>query len=197
VLPPLPYATDALEPHISQKTLSFHHGKHHAGYFAKLNALIAGHEEYEDLSLSEMVVAAARRFDSPVFDNAAQAWNHTFYWNSLSPRGGGEPKGRLADRIRADWGDFAALRQQLVEAANGQFGSGWAWLVVEDGHLRVVKTHDAGTPITGRARPLLTIDVWEHAYYLDYQNQRDAYVDAVVDHLLDWEFASQNLPGTL
>jgi Fe-Mn family superoxide dismutase len=193
-LPPLPFAADALEPYISANTLSFHHGKHHAAYFAKLNGAIASRPEYSGLSLVEVVLAAARRNDAAVFDNAAQAWNHTFYWNSLSPRGGGAPTGRLADRVRADFGDFTALRRQLADAANGQFGSGWAWLVVEDGRLRVEKTPNAATPITGRARPLVTIDVWEHAYYLDYQNRRDAYVDAVLDHLIHWEFAQDNLP---
>jgi len=195
VLPPLPFALDALAPHISADTLALHHGKHHAGYFTKLNAAITERDEYAGLSLAEVVVHAARRTEPAVFDNAAQAWNHTFYWNSLSPRGGGEPTGALADRIRADFGDFAGLRQALAGAANGQFGSGWAWLVIEDGRLRVEKTSNAGTPITGRARPLLTIDVWEHAYYLDYRNRRDTYVDAVLDHLLHWDFARDNLPG--
>lgn len=193
-LPPLPYALDALAPHISADTLALHHGKHHAGYFQKLNEAIASRSEYDERSLVEVVQTAATRHDRSVFNNAAQAWNHTFYWHSLSPEGGGEPSGVLADRIRADFGDFAALRTALAEAANGQFGSGWAWLVVEDGHLRVEKTANAETPITGRARPLLTIDVWEHAYYVDYQNRRDEYVDAVLDHLIHWDFALDNLP---
>lgn len=194
VLPALPYATDGLAPHIGRATLELHYGKHHAGYFKKLNAAVENRAEYDGLSLVEVVVAAAKAADQPVFDNAAQAWNHTFYWHSLTPSGGGgEPNGALADRIRADFGDFSALRQELAEAAKGQFGSGWAWLVVEDGRLRVEKTGNAATPITGRAQPLLTIDVWEHAYYLDYQNRREEYVDVILDHLIDWNFARDNL----
>jgi Fe-Mn family superoxide dismutase len=192
-LPPLPYPIDALEPHISNRTLSFHHGKHHAGYVEKLNDLVADAPEYSGMSLTDVIATAARRNDSDIFNNSAQAWNHTFYWRSMHPRGGGAPQGRLADRVRADFGSFEALHKQLAEAAGGRFGSGWAWLVVDEGNLRVVTTPNAETPITGKARPLLTIDVWEHAYYLDYQHQRADYVAAVLDHLINWDFALENL----
>jgi Fe-Mn family superoxide dismutase len=192
-LPPLPYANEALEPYISAKTLSFHYGKHHAGYFEKLNNALTGNKNYASTSLADVIATAFKASDTLVFNNAAQAWNHTFYWHSMRPGGGGEPSGKLADRVKSDFGNFANLRRQLAEAANGQFGSGWAWLVNEDGKLRVTKTPNADTPITGRGRPLLTIDVWEHAYYLDYQNRRVDYVTAVLDHLINWDFAAENL----
>lgn len=193
-LPPLPWQPAALEPHISARTLSFHYDKHHATYVERLNGLVTKNAAYEDRTLPEVIRLAAMNHDTPVFNNAAQTWNHTFYWQSLQPGGGGEPTGALADRVRKDFGSFATLRQQLTDAANNQFGSGWAWLVADDGVLRVLRTGDAETPVTTKARALLTIDVWEHAYYLDYQNRRTDYVTAVLDHLLNWEFAADNLP---
>lgn len=193
-LPALPWNPGALEPYISARTLSFHYDKHHATYVERLNGLVANIPAYEGRALLEVIRLAAERKDAPVFNNAAQAWNHTFYWQSLRPGGGGEPTGALADRVRKDFGSFAALRQQLADAANSQFGSGWAWLVSDDGVLRVMKTSNAETPVTTTARALLTIDVWEHAYYLDYQNRRVDYVTAVLDHLLNWDFAAANLP---
>jgi Fe-Mn family superoxide dismutase len=193
-LPPLPWPDSALDPVISAKTISFHWGKHHRGYVDALNGLLKG-GPLEGKSLEEIVRAstsdAALR---PVFNNAAQAWNHTFYWKSLRPAGGTAPGGLLAERIGASFGSLDALKKELVSAGLGQFGSGWAWLVAEGASLKVVKTANADTPITTGMTPLLVLDVWEHAYYLDYQNRRKDYLTAVVDGLLNWEFAAANLP---
>ena len=192
-LPPLPYAEDALEPHISAKTMGFHYGKHHKGYVDKLNKAVEG-KKLADMKLEEVIAEAAKDpAMASTFNLAAQTWNHTFYWKSMEPKGGDEPKGKLADMIHADFGGFEGFKKEFGDAANGQFGSGWAWLVVEGGKLKVVKTGNADTPIARGGKPLLVIDVWEHAYYLDYQNKRADYLAAVIDKLLDWEFAAQNL----
>lgn len=192
-LPPLPYADNALEPLISANTLSFHYGKHHKGYVDNLNKLIAG-TEYADLPLEKIVTAVAGKADKvALFNNAAQAWNHTFYWHSLKPKGGGEPPAALKQRIEASFGSVEACKKELATAAVSQFGSGWAWLVADGDKLKAVKTGNADTPLTSGMKPLLTIDVWEHAYYLDYQNRRADYVNAVLDKLINWEFALQNL----
>ena len=190
--PGLPYVIDALEPHVSARTLEFHHGKHHKAYVDKLNAAIAG-TDYENHSLEAIILAAQTAGDKGVFNNAAQAWNHTFLWSSMSPAGGGAPEGALADAIEASFGDLAGFREQFKASAMGQFGSGWTWLVQRGGALEIVSTGNAETPLTDGATPLLTLDVWEHAYYLDYQNKRDAYVDTFLDKLINWEFAAQNL----
>jgi len=190
-LPDLPYAADALEPHISRQTLEFHHGKHHKAYVDKLNAAIDG-TDYEGRSLEAIIAASHKAADTGVFNNAAQAWNHTFLWNSMSPTGGGEPSGALAEAINARFGDLAGLRKKFKAAALGQFGSGWTWLVRKGGTLEVVSTGNAETPLTDGSTPLLTLDVWEHAYYLDYQNKRDAYIDAYLDSLMNWDFAAHN-----
>ena len=190
-LPDLPYAVDALEPHISATTLEFHHGKHHKAYVDKLNAAIA-RTDYEGHTLEYIVAASHEVSDAGVFNNAAQAWNHTFLWHSMSPTGGGEPGGALADAIDARFGDLAGFREKFKAAALGQFGSGWTWLVQKGGTLEVVNTGNAETPLTEKSAPLLTLDVWEHAYYLDYQNKRDAYIDAYLDKLINWDFAVQN-----
>ena len=188
-LAPLPWAPDALEPHIGRRTVELHYGKHHRGYLDKLRAAIEGKPEAEQ-DLEQLV----RTSQGHVFNMAAQVWNHDFYWRSLTPDGGGKPEGELLARIERDFGSFAACRERLAEVATGHFGSGYAWLAAgRDGRLRVLATHDAENPLGGGLSPLLTIDVWEHAYYLDVQNERDRYVDAVLDHLLDWEFAAQNL----
>jgi Fe-Mn family superoxide dismutase len=197
-LPPLPWPDTALDPVISAKTLSFHWGKHHKGYVDALNGLIKG-TPLEGKSLEEIVRASASASSSdaamrPVFNNAAQAWNHDFYWKSLRPKGGAAPGGLLAERIAASFGSLDALKKELVGAGMGQFGSGWAWLVAEGTSLKVVKTANADTPVTTGATPLLVLDVWEHAYYLDYQNRRKDYLSAVVDGLLNWDFAASNLP---
>jgi Fe-Mn family superoxide dismutase len=188
-LPPLPYAKDALAPHISPETIDFHYGKHHQAYVTKLNELLAGKPEASK-SLEEIVKGAQ---PGPVFNNAAQVWNHTFYWNSMKPKGGGKPTGAIAAQIDSSFGSYDAFRKELTEAALTQFGSGWAWLVKDGGKLKVVKTPNAETPITGAAKPLITVDVWEHAYYIDYRNARPKYVDTFLDQLVNWDFANKNL----
>lgn len=195
-LPPLPWAENALEPVISARTISFHYGKHHRAYVDNLNKAIAG-TELADLPLVEIVKRTAQQpGKTGIFNNAAQAWNHTFYWHSLRPKGGGKPSGKLGEWIDRDFGGFPSFRDTFAQAAIGQFGSGWAWLVESNGKLEVLATANADTPLTGGKKPLLTIDVWEHAYYLDYQNRRADYVNAVIEQLLNWEFATQNLFGT-
>lgn len=188
--PALPYPTDALEPHISAKTLTFHHGKHHKAYIDKLNAAIAG-TDYEGKTLEMIVAASHKAADTAVFNNAAQAWNHTFLWNSMSPSSG-EPDGALAEALVARFGNMAAFKEQFKAAALGRFGSGWTWLVRKAGELEIVSTGNAETPLTDDVTPLLTLDVWEHAYYLDYQNRRDAYIDAFLGELINWDFAARN-----
>jgi Fe-Mn family superoxide dismutase len=193
-LPPLPWPDNALAPHLSQETIQLHYGKHHEAYVDNANRIIA-RGEFGGRTLEEIVRTSAGRPDMrAIFNNAAQAWNHTFYWQSLSPKGGGQPSGKLLDRIKSDFGDFAKFKSDLAQAAVSQFGSGWAWVVLEDGKLKVVQTANADTPLANRAqKPLLTIDVWEHAYYVDYRNRRPDYVTAVLDKLVNWEFAAQNL----
>jgi Fe-Mn family superoxide dismutase len=191
-LAPLPYTENALEPIITAKTLSFHYGKHHKGYVDNLNKLIVG-TEYADLTLEKIVTSTAGKPErTAIFNNAAQAWNHTFYWNSMKPNGGGEPPAELKQKIEAAFGSVDACKKELASAAVAQFGSGWAWLVLDGGALKVVKTANADIPMTLGFTPLLTIDVWEHAYYLDYQNRRVDYANAVLDKLINWEFALQN-----
>ena len=193
VLPPLPYADNALAPVISANTIGFHYGKHHAGYVAKLNELTAG-TEFADSTLEDIVKATAGKADkAPIFNNAAQIWNHSFYWNSLRPNGGGEPPAALKQQIDEAFGSVDKLKAELLAAATGQFGSGWAWLVKDGDKLAVMKTPNAEIPLTSGKTPLLTIDVWEHAYYLDYQNLRADYVNAVLAKLINWEFAAKNL----
>jgi len=191
-LPKLPFEDSALAPTISTNTIGFHYGKHHKAYVDNLNKLIAG-TDLAEKSLVEIVRASAGQSDkAAIFNNSAQVWNHTFYWNSLSPKST-SPSKDLSERIEKDLGGMAKLKEQFAAAAMGQFGSGWAWLVVDGGALKITKTPNAETPITTGAKPLLTLDVWEHAYYLDFQNRRADYVAAVLDKLLNWEFASQNL----
>ena len=192
-LAPLPYADDALAPTVTAKTISFHYGKHHAGYVKTLNGLIAG-TKYEGLSLEEIVAASREAGDTAIFNNAAQIWNHDFYWQSLAPAGkGGEPSAELLAAINASFGSLDVCKAALADAAVKRFGSGWAWLLVKDGKLVVESTSNAETPC-GKpgVKPLLVIDVWEHAYYLDWQNARAAYVKAVVDGHLNWTFASSS-----
>jgi Fe-Mn family superoxide dismutase len=192
-LPPLPYPDNALDPVISANTLSFHHGKHHKTYVDNLNNLVKG-TEYESAPLEKIVNETAGEADKAgLFNNAAQVWNHTFYWNCLKTGGGGKPGGRLAQMIDGDLGGYDNFRKEFANACVTQFGSGWGWLVAEGGKLKVVKTGNAEVPFTKGQTPLLTIDVWEHAYYLDYQNRRADYVGAVIDKLLNWGFAEQNL----
>lgn len=186
-LPPLPYANDALAPHISQETLEFHYGKHHQTYVTNLNNLVPG-TEFEGKSLEEIVKSST----GGIFNNAAQVWNHTFYWNSLSPNGGGEPQGALANAINRTFGSFEKFKEEFTKCAVTTFGSGWAWLVEnKDGSLALVSTSNAGCPLTSGQKPLLTCDVWEHAYYIDYRNARPAYLEAFWQ-LVNWDFASKN-----
>jgi Fe-Mn family superoxide dismutase len=187
-LPELPYAKTALAPHISAETLEYHYGKHHATYVANLNKLIVG-TEFADLSLEDIV----KKSSGGIFNNSAQVWNHSFYWNCLSPKGGGEPSGALADAIAKNFTSFAAFKEKLTNAAITQFGSGWAWLVRNpDGSLAVEQTSNAGTPLKDGKKPLLTVDVWEHAYYIDYRNARPKYLEAFWN-VVNWEFAGANL----
>lgn len=188
-LPPLPYQMDALQPHVSQETLEFHYGKHHQAYVNNLNGMIEG-TEWENSSLEEIIEKAPA---GPVFNNAAQIWNHTFYWNSMSPDGGGAPSGAVADAIDKAFGSFEEFKKQFAARAAGNFGSGWTWLVKNaDGSVAIENTSNAGNPMTNGQTPLLTCDVWEHAYYIDYRNARPAYVEAWWS-LVNWEFANANL----
>lgn len=192
-LPPLPYAENALDPVVSANTLSFHHGKHHKAYVDNLNKLIAG-TPLEGQPLEKIILEVAGKADKQgVFNNAAQVWNHTFFWNSMKPNGGGAPPAALAQRIERDFGSLDNLKKELLTAATTQFGSGWAWLAEDNGKLVVLKTANAELPMTKGQKALLTIDVWEHAYYLDYQNRRPDFVTAVIDKLFNWQFAADNL----
>ncbi|MEE4252324.1 MAG: superoxide dismutase [Fe] [Alcanivoracaceae bacterium] len=187
-LPALPYEQNALEPHISAETLEFHYGKHHKTYVDKLNGLVAG-TAMESASLEDVI----RQSEGGVFNNAAQIWNHTFYWHCLSPNGGGEPTGALADAINAAFGSFAEFKEQFTTSAVNNFGSSWTWLVQKtDGSLAIQNTSNAGCPITDDVTPLLTVDLWEHAYYIDYRNARPKYMDAFWN-LVNWEFAASNM----
>ena len=195
-LPPLPYAEDALDPVISARTMSFHYGKHHKAYVDNLNKLVAG-TELSETPLEDVIRGTAGKADKAgLFNNAAQIWNHTFFWNSMKPGGGGAPTGAIADAINSAFGGYENFKKEFTAAAVTQFGSGWAWLVAEKSVVKLVKTANAETPLTGNAMPLLTIDVWEHAYYLDYQNRRLDFVAAVIDNLLNWDFANANLAKT-
>lgn len=192
-LPQLPYAKNALAPHISENTINFHYGKHHQAYVNNLNNLIAG-TDLESKSLEEIIaISAADETKAGIFNNAAQVWNHTFYWNSMKPNGGGRPSVDLLMKIEEDFGSFENFIVAFKNAGATQFGSGWAWLVLEDGKLKVTKTANAGTPLTTDAKPLMTMDVWEHAYYLDFQNARPNYIDTFLLHLVNWDFVSANL----
>ncbi len=193
VLAPLPYADDALAPVISANTINFHYGKHHKGYVDNLNKLVAG-TKFADMSLEKIISETAGKADkTAIFNNAAQSWNHTFYWRSLTPKGGGEPPAVLEKKIKASFGTLDACKKELAAAAMAQFGSGWVWLVLDGDKLKVAKTGNADMPMTTGMKPLLTIDVWEHAYYLDYQNRRADYVNAVLDKLINWDFATENI----
>ncbi|MFS8806649.1 superoxide dismutase [Synechococcus sp. R6-10] len=192
-LPALPYPADALKPYMSAETFSYHHGKHHAAYVANLNKLIEG-TDLANKSLEEIIKAT---FGDPskagIFNNAAQVWNHTFFWESMKPGGGGAPTGPIADKINADFGGYDKFAEAFKTAAATQFGSGWAWLVLEDGTLKVTKTPNAENPLVYGQTPLLTLDVWEHAYYLDYQNRRPDFINAYLEHLVNWDAANARL----
>jgi Fe-Mn family superoxide dismutase len=192
-LPPLPYSQGALAPAISENTVSFHYGKHHQAYVNNAIKLVAG-TEYERMPLEEIIRKTAGKADlAGIFNNTAQVFNHTFYWNSMKPGGGGKPAGRIGEAIAQSFGDYQKFVEAFSTAAATQFGSGWAWLVLDGSKLRTIKTANADNPLTMSLRPLLTIDVWEHAYYLDYQNRRPDYIKTFVDRLLNWDFAQQNM----
>ena len=189
-LPPLPYTLDALQPHISKETLELHYGKHHQAYVTNLNNLVKG-TEFENAGLEDII----RKSSGGIFNNAAQVWNHTFYWNCLAPRAGGEPKGPFAEAVSRKFGSFASFKETFSKSAVGNFGSGWTWLVKKaDGSVDLANTSNADTPLTGPDKPLLTCDVWEHAYYVDYRNRRPDYV-AAFWNLVNWEFAAKNFAG--
>ena len=187
-LPPLPYNKDALSPHITAETLEFHHGKHHNAYVTNLNKLLEGKPEASK-SLEEVILSS----EGGVFNNAAQIWNHTFYWNSMKPNGGGKPTGELLQAIERDFGSFEKFCEEFTTAATTQFGSGWAWLVQDKGKLAVTKTGNADLPMKHGQKALLTIDVWEHAYYIDFRNLRPKYIETFLTKLANWDFATENL----
>ncbi len=187
-LPPLPYPIDALAPAYSQETLEYHHGKHHKAYVDKLNELQKG-TEFEAMELEAII----KKAQGGIFNQAAQIWNHTFFWNCMKPQGGGEPAGALAAAIAKKWGSYADFKKAFTASAGGNFGSGWTWLVKKaDGSVDIVNTSNAGNPMTAGDKPLLTVDVWEHAYYIDYRNARPKFVDAFFDKLANWDFAAKN-----
>ena len=193
LLPELPYEKDALAPIISANTLDFHYGKHHKAYVDNLNKLIAG-TDLEGKTLDEIIkIAAKDSAKAGIFNNAAQVWNHSFYWQCLKKSGGGAPTGAIAAKINAAWGNYEKFAEELKNAGMTQFGSGWAWLVLDGGQLKITKTANADTPLAHGQKPLLTIDVWEHAYYLDYQNRRPDYLTAVIQNLINWDFVNANL----
>jgi superoxide dismutase, Fe-Mn family len=187
-LPPLPYPKNALAPHISEETFDYHHGKHHNAYVVNLNKLIDGKPE-ANKSLEEIIMSS----EGGLFNNSAQVWNHTFFWSCMSPDGGGKPQGELLAAIERDFGSYDKFREEFVNAALTQFGSGWAWLVEQNGKLAVTKTANADLPMRHNQKALFTVDVWEHAYYIDYRNLRQKFVETVVDKLANWEFAASNL----
>ena len=186
-LPDLPYGKDALAPYLSQETLEFHHGKHHNAYVTNLNGLIEG-SAHATQSLEEIILSA----EGPLFNNAAQVWNHTFYWHCMKPGGGGEPSGELATAIARDFGSLDDFKKEFTAAAVSQFGSGWAWLILDAGVLKITKTGNADLPLKHGQVALLTVDVWEHAYYIDYRNLRPKYVETFLNNLVDWAFVAEN-----
>ena len=193
VLEPLPYAEDALQPYISAETISFHHGKHHAGYVKRANSLVKG-SVFEGNSFEEIIkLTSGKKGHVAIFNNVAQAWNHAFFWKCMKPGGGGSPKGKLAKKVKDSFGSFDAFKEEFLSTANSQFGSGWTWLVLDGDKLKVVKTSNADTPLTHGLKPVFTVDVWEHAYYLDYQNRRADFVKKVLDHLVNWDFVASQL----
>lgn len=192
-LPKLPYKKDGLAPHISLRTLDFHHDKHHHAYVTNLNELIEGTDMVEK-TIEDIIKKSANNTDRiGIFNNAAQVWNHTFYWQSMKPNGGGLPTGNIAEKINSDFGGYASFISEFKNAGLTQFGSGWAWLVLKNKKLEIIKTSNADTPIAHDLKPLMTVDVWEHAYYLDYQNRRGDYLDAFIKNLINWDFVNYNL----
>ena len=193
-LPELPYAKDALAPHMSAETFDYHHGKHHKAYIDKTNGMLA-EKGLEDASLVEVIKAAKEKGDKSLFNNSAQIWNHSFFWQCLAPAGSTKPSGKLAEMISSDFGDHATLVEKLATEATNHFASGWGWLVLNNGKLEVTSLHDADTPVVHGLTPLLTLDVWEHAYYIDYRNERPRFLKTVLENIINWDFVAQNLDG--
>lgn len=193
VLPSLPYEKDSFEPHFTAKTFDYHHGKHHNTYVQNLNNLLKDKEDLQKKNLEEIIIWSSQNSSPAIFNNAAQIWNHTFFWHSIKPKGGDKPTDKILEHINKDFGSFENFCTQFKTEAVGQFGSGWAWLVYHDNRLQIVKTSNAGTPIANGIRPLLACDVWEHAYYIDYHNKRLDYVDIFIKHMINWEFIEDNL----
>ena len=191
-LPPLPYAMDALEPAMSRETLEFHYGKHHRAYVKELNNLIKG-TKFEDAALEQVILGAS----GPLFNNAAQTWNHTFFWNCMAPGGGGEPAGALAEAIGDKWGSYTQFKEAFTKSAVSNFGSGWTWLVGTADSVDILNTDDADNPLTKGVKPLLTLDVWEHAYYIDHRNERPKFVEGFLKNLVNWDFAQRNYESSL
>jgi Fe-Mn family superoxide dismutase len=194
ILPELPFDRDALGPHMSGETLDFHHGKHHKAYVDKANGLI-GDTDLENASLVEVIRAAKERGDKPLFNNTAQIWNHSFFWQCLAPEGSTRPSGKLREMIGSDFGGEDQLLEQLTKESVNHFASGWGWLILNKGKLEVTSLHDADTPVAHGMTPLLTIDVWEHAYYIDYRNDRQKFVKTILENIVNWDFVAQNLDG--
>ena len=192
VLPNLPYAKDALLPHLTIENFDFHHAKHHNAYVAKLNELLQDKPDMQKLSLEEIIFKSHKESLAGIFNNAAQIWNHTFYWHSMKSGGGGKPSGQLLAQIEKDFGSFDEFKKAFIAAGVTQFGSGWAWLVLHDGKLKITQSGNAGTPIAEGFKPIITCDVWEHAYYIDYRNRRPDYIGVFLDHLVNWDFAASN-----
>lgn len=191
-LPDLPYSKDAFVPHFSAETFDYHHGKHHNTYVVKLNELIEKNQEYMGHDL-ESVIHKSFDANQVIYNNAAQIWNHTFFWHSISPNGGGKPTGKMLEKIEKDFGSYEKFAEEFKDAATKQFGSGWAWLVDDSGTLKIMKTSNADNPLSKKVQPLIACDVWEHAYYIDYRNKRPDYVTTFLDHMINWEFAEKHL----
>ncbi|ASX27576.1 superoxide dismutase [Rickettsia sp. MEAM1 (Bemisia tabaci)] len=193
VLPNLPYDKESFKPHFTAETFEYHHGKHHNAYVQNLNNLLKDKEELQKKNLEEIIDWSSQNQNIAIFNNAAQVWNHTFFWHSIKPNGGGKPSGKILKQINDDFGSFEKFCEQFKAEATGQFGSGWAWLVYHNNRLQIVKTANAGTPIANGMQPLLACDIWEHAYYIDYRNKRPDYVDIFIKHMINWEFVENNL----
>jgi Fe-Mn family superoxide dismutase len=192
VLPDLPFGKDDFKPHFSAETFDYHHGKHHNAYVTNLNNLLPNNPEFKGKELEE-IISLSNNSNAAIFNNAAQVWNHTFFWNSIKPKGGGKPTGAILSQIEKDFGSYEKFTEEFKQAAVTQFGSGWAWLVYHEGKLQIVKTSNAETPITKGMEPILACDVWEHAYYIDYRNKRPDYVSVFIEHMINWDFANIHL----
>ncbi|ABV73503.1 Superoxide dismutase [Rickettsia canadensis str. McKiel] len=193
ILPDLPYDKESFKPHFTHETFDYHHGKHHNAYVQNLNNLLKDKEELQKKDLEEIIEWSSQNSNTAIFNNAAQIWNHTFFWYSIKPQGGGKPSGKILEQINKDFSSFEEFCQQFKQDAVGQFGSGWTWLVYHNNGLQIIKTANAGTPIANGMKPLLACDVWEHAYYIDYHNKRSDYVDIFIKHMINWQFVEDNL----